>query len=77
MGLGPGIAVSCREVLRLSSDLALLWLRRRPAAAVPIGRLAWELPYAVGAALKRLKKKKSKLKKIKVYSNVLSLLALV
>ena len=30
----------------------LLWLWGRPVATVPIGPLAWEPPYAVGAALK-------------------------
>ena len=34
-------------------DPALLWLWRRPVAIAPIGPLAWELPYAEGAALKR------------------------
>ena len=34
-------------------DPALLWLWRRPAAAAPIGPLAWEPPEAAGAALKR------------------------
>ena len=38
----------------------LLWLWRRPAAAAPIGSLAWEPPYAVGAALKRQKTQKGK-----------------
>ena len=38
-------------------DLALLWLWRRRVAAAPIQPLAWELPYAVGAALKRQRKK--------------------
>ena len=42
------------------SDLALLWLRCRPAAGAPIQHLAWELPYATGAALKRKRKKKKK-----------------
>lgn len=42
-------------------DLALLWLWCRPAAIAPVGTLAWEPPYAVGAALKS-KKKKSILK---------------
>ena len=42
---------------RGSSDLALLWLWHRSAAAAPTGPLAWELPYAVGAALKIQKKK--------------------
>ena len=36
------------------------WLWRRPAAVAPIGTLAWELPYAMGAALKRQKSKKIK-----------------
>ena len=35
-------------------DLALLW----PAAIAPIQPLAWEPPYAVGAALKKWGKKK-------------------
>ena len=42
---------------RVGSDLALLWLWRRPAAVAPIRPLAWEPPYAAGAALKRPKKK--------------------
>ena len=42
---------------RHSSDLALLWLWRRSAVAALIQPLAWELPYAVGAALKRAGKK--------------------
>ena len=37
-------------------DPALLWLWCRSTAAVPIQLPAWELPYAVGAALKRLNK---------------------
>ena len=41
-------------------DLALLWLWYRLVAAAPIGLLAWKLPYATGAAIKRKKKKKSK-----------------
>ena len=39
-------------------DLALLWLWHRLAAVAPIPPLAWELPYAVGAALKKKKKEK-------------------
>ena len=38
-------------------DLMLLWLWCRLAAEAPIRPLAWDLPYAVGAALKRQKKK--------------------
>ena len=39
-------------------DPALLWLWCRPTAAAPFPLLAWELPYAAGAALKTKKKKK-------------------
>ena len=38
----------------------MLWPWCRPAAVAPIWPLAWELPYAVGAALKRKRKKKNK-----------------
>ena len=38
-------------------DLVLLWLWRRPMATALIRPLAWETLYAVGAALKRQKKK--------------------
>ena len=50
--------MSCCVVLRHGSVLVLLWLWCRPAAAAPIRPLAWEPPYAVGAAFKRQKKKK-------------------
>ena len=33
-------------------DPALPWLWSKPAAAAPIRPLAWEFPYAAGAALK-------------------------
>ena len=42
----------CRSQTRLE-DPELLWLWCRPAAAAPIQLLAWELPYAMGGALKR------------------------
>ena len=45
--------MSCGEGCRCGSDLALLWLWCRPAAAAPILPLAWELPYATGVALKQ------------------------
>ena len=51
---------------RHGSNLALLWLWRRPAATAPIGALAWEPPCAAGAALKRQKKKK-----LKVVGNII------
>ena len=48
MQLGPGV---------------LLWLWCRPAVAALIGArfLAWELPYAADAALKRQKEKKKRI----------------
>ena len=46
-------------------DLVLLWLWCRPAATAPLDLLAWDLPYAVGAAKKSKKKKKQKKKRKK------------
>ena len=48
--------VGCRCVL----DPALPWLWHRPVAIAPNRPLTWELPYAMGAALKRKKKRKEK-----------------
>ena len=48
--------VGCRP----GSDPKLLWLWCRLAAAVPIRPLAWELPYATSAAMKRKEKKKKR-----------------
>ena len=42
---------------RCGSDLALLWLWQWPVATTPIRPVAWETPYAVGAALKIKNKK--------------------
>ena len=50
LGLIPGLTQRVK-------DLMLLWLWCRPAAVAPIQPLAWEPPYAVGAALKRQKTK--------------------
>ena len=52
-GLIPGLA-------QWVKDLALLW--QRWAVAAPIRPLAWELPHAAGATLKRKKKKKERKK---------------
>ena len=52
--------MNCGANRRRDWDPALLWLWCRPAAAAPIGLLAWELPYAVGATLKNKKNKKIK-----------------
>ena len=56
--------MSCGVGRRRGSDPMLLWLWRRLAATAPIIPLAWELPYATGAALKKDKRQKN-LKKFK------------
>ena len=48
--------MSCGVSCRRGSDLALLWLWCRLAAIPPICPLAWEPPYAEGAALEKTKK---------------------
>ena len=48
--------VGCRR----GSDPDFLWLWRRPVAATPIQLLAWEPPYAAGAAQENGKKTKKK-----------------
>ena len=50
MGEGSGVAVGCGVGHRRGLDLELLWLWCRRVAVAPI---AWELPYAERAALKR------------------------
>ena len=50
-----GLGIRCRTVscgvgCRCGSDPVLLWLWHRPVAAAPIQPLAWEPPYAAGAA---------------------------
>ena len=45
--------MSCGVGYGHSADLALLWLWCRLAVTAPIGPLAWELLYAIGADLKR------------------------
>ena len=62
MAQGCRIAVSCGVGCRRVLDPMWLWLWCRPAAAAPTGPLAWELPYAAGAALKRKAKKQNKTK---------------
>ena len=62
--------MSCGVGCRRGSDPALLWLWRRPVATAPTQPLAWEPPYAAGAAqeiattTKRQKTKKKKKKKV-------------
>ena len=52
--------MSCGVGHRCGLDPVLLWLWHRPAAIAPNGPLAWKPTYAVGAALEKTKKKKSK-----------------
>ena len=52
--------MSCGVVCRRGSDPVLLWLWRRLAATAPIGPLAWEPPYATGAAQEMAKRQKQK-----------------
>ena len=57
--------MNCGVGHRHGSYLELLWLWCRPAAIAPIRFLAWVLPYAAPAALKRPKEKKKKKEKRK------------
>lgn len=59
----PVLAVSCGAGHRHGSDPMLLWLWLWPAAITLIRPLAWELPYAVGMALKSKKTKKQQTNK--------------
>ena len=57
LALLSGSGIQCRRELwhrsktKLGSCTAVLW--HRPAAVAPIRPLAWECPYALGAALKK------------------------
>ena len=55
--------MSCGVGCRRSSDPVLLWLWRRLAATAPNESLAWEHPYATGAALEKARRPKKKKKK--------------
>ena len=50
--------MSCGVCCRWGLDPVWLWLWRRPGAAALIRPLAWERPYATGAALKSRKKER-------------------
>ena len=54
--------MSCGVGRRRGLDTELLWLWRRLVATAPIRLLAWEPPYAAGAAQEMAKKTK-KIKK--------------
>ena len=57
------VAVSSPGLAQWVKDLASWWLWHRLAAVAPIRPLAWGPPYAMGADLKRLKKKKRQKKR--------------
>ena len=59
------MAVNCGVGRRRSSDPELLWLWRRSVATAPIRPLAWEPPYAAGAAQEMAKRQKKKKMQIK------------
>ena len=52
--------MSCGVGCRYGLELVLLRLWHRPATIALIQPLAWELPYAVGLALKKEKEKRKK-----------------
>ena len=52
--------MNCDVGHRHGSDPTLPWLWRRLAAIALIQPLAWELTYAIGAALRKKKKKQKK-----------------
>ena len=56
VGSVPGLA-------QWVKDPTLLWLWCRLVATTPTGPLAWEPPYATGAALEKAKTKQNKTKK--------------
>ena len=57
--------MSCGVGHRCGLDPALQWLWSKPGAAGLILPLDWELPYAVGSALKKQNKTKQRKKKKK------------
>ena len=62
-GLRIWCVMNCGAGCRRGSDLALLWLWCRLVAAAPIGLLAWEPLYAVGAS-QEMAKRQNKTKQI-------------
>ena len=66
LALLNGLKIQCYHELWFGSqmwlDPALLWLWCRLVTAALIQPLGWELPYAVGGALKRQKRPKKKKK---------------
>ena len=59
------VLLSCGVGHRHGLDPTLLWLWCRPAVVAPVRPLAWELPYASGAALKKQNKQQQQQQKPK------------
>ena len=59
-----GVAMSCGVGRRHGSDPALLWLWCRPEATALFRLLAWEPPYAAGAAQEIAEKKKKEINEL-------------
>ena len=73
MGYGSDVPVSCGVGRRRGSDPTLLWPWCRLAATAPIRLLAWEPPYAAGAAqemAKRQKKEKKQSSNSRMWDNL-------
>ena len=68
VGWGSGVSVSCGVIHRRGSDPVLLWLWHRLVATASIRPLAWEPPYAVGAALQKAKKTKNQFNYVTISS---------
>ena len=62
--------MSCGVGHRRGSDPVLLWLWCTPADVALTQPLTWELPYAVGAALKSQQRQKIKIKNLKEENKV-------
>ena len=60
--------MSCGVGRRCGLDLVLLWLWGWLAATAPIQPLAWALPYAMGAALKKKTNDKKRKKKETIHN---------
>ena len=62
----PSIAALQCVSFRCGLDPELLWLWCRPAATALIRPLAWELPYAMGAALEKTERQKNKKNRVAI-----------